>query len=283
MWNIKDKICLITGITSGIGLQTAITLAGMGARVVGTFRDEKKAVLAKKTIQKIAGQKIDFLYCDLASFDSIRTFVKEFTIKYGELHVLINNAGIWETEKSLSKDEIEQTFAVNYLAPFLLSNLVTDIMIKSSPARIVNVSSQIYSNGEINFDDLEFSEKYNGYKAYAQSKLCLMYFTQLLSDKLMPLGITVNSLHPGVVSTDIFKKMNNFAVAMLKPFLISSEKGAKTSVYLASSDEVSEISGQYFVKCKPKKVLLKDYENVSQHLWEISEQYVNHKFLMYGV
>lgn len=283
MWNIKDKTCLITGATSGIGLQTAIALAGMGANVIGTFRDEKKAERARKTIQQTTGHNIDFLYCDFTSFDSIRTFVENFNSKYDNLHVLINNAGIWETEKTLSTDGIEQTFAVNYLAPFLLTNLLADKMIHSSPARIINVSSQIYTQGKIDFEDLEFSEKYNGYKAYAQSKLAIMYFTQLLSEKLIPFGITVNSLHPGVVSTGIFKKMNNFAVALLRLFLISSEKGAKTSVYLATSDEVSELSGQYFVKCKSQNNLhLHDFENVSQRLWQVSEQYVNQKFSSYG-
>ena len=284
MWKIKDKTCLITGVTSGIGLQTAIALSEMGAKVVGTFRDERKVELAKKTILRNTRQSIDFLHCDLASFDSIRTFVGDFNSKYDTLNVLINNAGIWETEKTLCKDGFEQTFAVNYLAPFLLTNLLAEKMIKSSPARIINVSSQIYSNGKINFEDLEFSEKYNGYKAYAQSKLAIMYFNQLLSEKLKPCGITVNSLHPGVVSTGIFKKMNNFAVTLMKPFLISPEKGARTSVYLATSDEVSEISGQYFVKCKSKNNLhLHDFENISRHLWQISEHYVNQKFSIYGI
>jgi NAD(P)-dependent dehydrogenase (short-subunit alcohol dehydrogenase family) len=275
MWDIKNKICLVTGATSGIGQQTAFQLSRLGAQVVITYRDILKARETEKWIASETGVNIKTFYCDLSSFDSIRNFVKEFKANYGQVDVLINNAGIWEKENKLSRDGIELIFATNHLGPFLLTNLLLDIMGKNGPARIVNVSSGSHKNATINFDDIELKKQFNGYKAYGQSKLANLLFTKLLSEKLRHDNVTVNCLHPGVVSTDIFNNLGKIAVGILKPFMLTPEKGARTSVYLATSDEVSHINGAYFSR---KKVVnsskISNDIKIAQKLWDLSMKYV---------
>ncbi|MCK9612550.1 MAG: SDR family NAD(P)-dependent oxidoreductase [Bacteroidales bacterium] len=278
MWDIKDKICLITGATSGIGKATALALAKKNAHIIITYRNETIANELKDLIFAITGRKIKMYYCDFSSFVSIRKCAEQILSQHEQINVLINNAGIWESKRKLSEDKIELNFAVNYLAPFLFTNLLLDIIKKSAPARIINVSSGAHRKAEIHFKDLEFSRDFSGYKAYGQSKLANILFTKMLSEKLSGIGVTVNCVHPGVVSTGIFKNMNRIAIAILKPFLFSPEKGAETSVYLASSDDVSHISGKYFSK---KKVVLSSAESndmkKAEKLWEISSEYTGLK------
>jgi NAD(P)-dependent dehydrogenase (short-subunit alcohol dehydrogenase family) len=275
MWDIKDKICLITGATSGIGRYTALELCRRGARVVITFRDERKALETQKWIETETGKTIHAYYCDLSSFKSIRNFAAEFKTKYQRLDVLINNAGIWETKRKLSKDGIELNFATNHLGPFLLTKLLLDTIKSSSPARIINVASGSHQNASINFDDIEMRKKFSGYKAYGQSKLANILFTKHLSEQLDGQQITVNCLHPGVVATKIFDNLGKIGTAMIKPFMISPEKGAQTSVYLATSDQVSNITGEYFSR---KKVVnsssTSQDKEIARKLWELCIDYV---------
>jgi NAD(P)-dependent dehydrogenase (short-subunit alcohol dehydrogenase family) len=275
MWNIKDKICLITGGTSGIGRQTALALARQGAHVVITYRDQAKARATEKYIKARTGVGIDAFYCELSDFGAIRKFADEFTSKYDRLDVLINNAGIWETPRQLSADGIELNFAVNHLAPFLLTNLLLDTLRKSAPARIITVSSNAHKNTGMRFDDIEMREKFNGFMAYSQSKLANILFSKHLAEMLSKDNVTVNCVHPGVVATKIFDNMGKMAAAMARIFMISAAKGAETSVYLATSDEVSHITGKYFDK---KKVVnsspaSEDME-AAQRLWNLSLKYV---------
>lgn len=278
MWSIKDKICLITGATSGIGFQTALQLSRIGAQVIITYRNREKAIETEKLIAAETTRHIDTFYCDLASFQSIRSFASAFTAKYTRLDVLVNNAGIWETDRQLSQDRIELNFATNHLAPFLLTNLLLDTLKNSAPARIVNVSSGSHQKAVINFDDIEMKTGFSSYKAYGQSKLANILFTKHLSEMLKSDNITVNCLHPGVVSTKIFDKLFKIGVLMMKPIMITPEKGAATSVYLATSDEVSDISGKYFAK---KKVVNSSPASCNaddaQKLWDLSLEYVGRK------
>lgn len=254
MWTIKEKTCLITGATSGIGLETMKALALMGARVVFTYRNEAKADKALKYIKEACpSADVGKLYCDFSSFASVRKCADEFMAHYESLHVLINNAGMWSMERKESTDGHEMNFQVNHLSPFLLTNLLMPLMLKSKPARIVNVSSSAHSQGKIHFEDIEQRENWNWFKSYSSSKLANILFTKALSEKLSGSGITVNCLHPGVVSTQLFDGMSAFTRLAFRLIMIPPEKGALTSVYLATSDEVSDISGLYFSKKKVRK------------------------------
>ena len=270
--NIKSKICIITGATSGIGRETALELARQQAILVLPVRNISKGEEFKdEIIQKTDNANIDIMECDLASFDSIRKFAKAFLIKYQELHILINNAGVWELKAQKSADGIELTFAVNYLAPFLLTNLLLDLMKRSAPVRIINVSSEAHRIGTINFTNLEGERRWNSLRAYSQSKLANILFSRTLSKMLDGDKITVNSLHPGMVATKLFQKFPKILVDIASLIMISPENGAQTAIYLATSAEVLKITGKYFIKKRIKKPAPKAANNqAAEKLWEIS-------------
>ncbi len=272
---LKDKTCIITGSTSGIGRETALALAAEGARLVLPVRNTEKGESFKQEIlEKTGNENIEIYPCRLDSFESIREFAGKFREKYSHLHLLINNAGIWEMKRKTSEDGIEMNFAVNHLAPFLLTNLLLDTMKKSSPARIVNVSSEAHRQAKMRFDDLEGEKKWSGFRSYAQSKLANILFTRKLSEMVSQNGVTVNSLHPGVVSTRLFDKMPGFLRGVFRLFMIPPAKGAQTSIYLATSPQVEKTSGEYFVKKKIKKPSAEatNKENADK-LWEVSLRY----------
>lgn len=274
--DLKDKICIITGATSGIGKETAEDIAMQGAVVVLPVRDSLKGdILKDEILAQTPDALIDLMHCDLASFDSIREFAAAFKEKYKKLHLLINNAGIWETKRNLSADGIEKNFAVNHLAPFLLTHLLLDTIKNSAPARIINVASNAHKQGKIQFSDLEYEKKYSSFGSYAQSKLANILFTKKLSQKLKGTEVTANCLHPGVVNTNLFDKMPGVLKSIMNLFMISPKKGAQTTLYLATSPEVDHISGEYFAKSKPKKpapAALR--QDIADKLWDISEKYV---------
>jgi NAD(P)-dependent dehydrogenase (short-subunit alcohol dehydrogenase family) len=275
-WFIKGKTCLITGATSGIGKVTAMELARKGANIVFTTRSIGKAEKVKdEIISKTQNLNIDFLECDLSSFKSIKNFVEYFNLKYSALHVLINDAGVWNAKRKLSKDGIENTFAVNYLAPFLLTTLLLDVIKQSAPARIINVSSEFHRKGKIDFDDLEFKKHYNSIQAYSQSKLALILFTKELSRRLKGTGVTVNAVHPGLVKTEIFRDLPFVLKKLVHLFALTNEEGAKTTIYLAVSGEVSNISGKYFAKEKIIKSSDESYDiGKAKKLLDVSVEYV---------
>ena len=273
--NLKDKVCLITGATSGIGKETALALAKEGATIVFTARNPEKGEKVKQELVEATGnENIETMYCNLASLESVRDFVDSFKNKYKNLHVLINNAGIWETKRKESDDGIELNFAVNHLAPFLMTNLLLDMIKSSSPARIINLSSDAHKPAKLNFNDIEGKKSWSSFGSYAQSKLCNILFTKKLSQILAGTGVTVNCVHPGLVSTTLFDKMNSILRAVFSLFMISSKRGAQTSIFLATSDDVKDISGEYFSKKKivtPSKAA-QNMEN-AEKLWEISKRY----------
>jgi NAD(P)-dependent dehydrogenase (short-subunit alcohol dehydrogenase family) len=267
---------MITGASSGIGKAAATELARMGATVVIVCRNQNSGERALADIKAKGGESADLMISDLSSQGSIRKLVKDFMNKYQKLHVLINNAGVFLAKRTLTEDGIEMTFAVNHLAPFLLTNLLLDLLKSSAPARIVNVSSVAHYRGHINFDDLQGEESYSGIRAYNQSKLANVLFTYELAKRLTGNGITANCLHPGAVATNLVRRNSGIYSAvwkMISPFMLSPEKGARTCVHLASSPEVEGVTGKYFVKETAVRSSKESYdETVSKRLWEISMQ-----------
>lgn len=274
--DVKDKTILITGATSGIGFETALFLAKAGAHLVLTTRNVEKGEQIKKNIIEATGNtQIDLLECRMDELSSVRNAAEEFKKKYSALHILINNAGIWETKRKESTDGIELTFAVNHLAPFLLTNLLLNLIVQSAPARIINLASTAHKFGTINFDDIEGRKNWSSMKSYGQSKLCNVLFTKSLHEILKEKQISVNCVHPGVVATNLFSKMPKWFMWPFSIFFISPSKGAQTSIFLATSSEAENISGKYFAK---KKIISSSKEscdiNIAEKLWKLSLGYV---------
>jgi NAD(P)-dependent dehydrogenase (short-subunit alcohol dehydrogenase family) len=273
--SMKGKIVIITGATSGIGKETARGLAQLGATVVITTRDVQKGEQTKQElVQTTKNNNIDVLFCDLSSFTSIRDCCREFLKRYTALHVLINNAGIVEYHRRESKDGIENTIAVNYLAPFLMTNLLLDRLKKSAPARIINLTSGLHS-GTIHFDDLEFNHGFSGMKVYGHSKLAIILFTRLLAERLKGTGVIVNCVNPGMSATNLSRDANWFSAKFFKLIAKEASIGAQTPIYLASSSEVKTISGEYFEKKVVKKTNQETHDmDAAKKLWDVSRKYV---------
>lgn len=271
-----DKICIVTGATSGIGKETAIGLAALGAQLVLPVRNmDKGAQLKADIIQRTGNDKVELFSCNLASLQSVSDFANAFLEKYSRLDILINNAGIWETKPKLSDDGIELSFAVNHMAPFLLTNLLLDALKEGASARIINVSSMAHKYGRISFDKLENTRGWGSMQSYAQSKLANILFTRKLARMLDGSGVTANSLHPGVVNTNLFSRMPNFLTGLFQYFLITPEKGAQTSLYLATSPDLSNVSGQYFANKKMVSMSKRALdEALADKLWAESQAIV---------
>ncbi len=276
---LEDKVCIVTGSTSGIGKETVVGLANEGAKLVLPVRNLEKGESLRQEIHDLTGNgHVELMSCDLASLDSVRSFAKAFLDKYDRLDLLINNAGIWETKRKESVDGIELTFAVNHLAPFLLTYLLTDRLIASAPSRVINVSSEAHRQGRMRFDDLEGRNKWSSFGSYAQSKLANILFTKELARKMNGAGVSVNCLHPGVVNTRLFDKFPKILVSLFNLFMITPEKGAQTTYYLATSPEVKEVTAEYFSKSKKKRTAPQAQDaEAARELWQVSMEYVNGK------
>ena len=279
--SMQGKICMVTGANSGIGKATALALAQMGATVVMVCRDRVRGEEAKSEITtQSRNNAVDLLQADLSSQQSIRQLVENFQHHYTHLHVLINNAGAAFPGRRETVDGLEMTFAVNYLAPFLLTNLLLDVLKASAPARIVNVSSAVQASGYIQMDDLQAEKLYRPMRTYPQSKLAVVLFTYELARRLQETGVTANCLHPGFVATNFGQSDVGPAVRLLVKLIgsfgASLQEGAKTSIYLASSPEVEGVTGTYFVKSIPKRSAAISYdESLQRQLWEQSAKLVN--------
>src|SRR5437870_7798314 len=281
--SMQGKICMVTGANSGIGKATALALAQMGATVVMVCRDRARGEEARSEITaKSRNNAVDLLLADLSSQQSIRQLVENFQQHYTHLHVLINNAGAGAafTGRRETVDGLEMTFAVNYLAPFLLTNLLLDVLKASAPARIVNVSSAAHTSGSIQMDDLQAEKLYRPMRTYPQAKLAVVLFTYELARRLQGTGVTANCLHPGFVATHFAQSDGGPAVRplvkLIGSFGTSPEKGAKISIYLASSPDVEGVTGTYFVKSIPKRSASISYdESLQRQLWEQSAKLVN--------
>ncbi len=279
--NMQGKVCIITGANSGIGKVTAMGLARLGARVVMVCRDQARGEAAQNEIKEQSGNDaVDLMLADLSSQASIRKLAGNMLQNYQHIHVLINNAGAVNLTRRETTEGFESTFAVNYLAPFLLTNLLLDKLKTSAPARIINVSSESHQSGYIRMDDLELNKGYRIMRAYGQSKLALVLFTYELARQLQGTGVTANCLHPGFVATNIghigVGKVGRIIVKLIFSRGISPEEGAKTSIYLASSPEIEGVTGKYFAKCIPVRSAPITYdEHLQRQLWDETAKLVN--------
>ena len=270
--SIEGKVSIVTGANSGIGKETAKALAKLGAAVVMVCRSRERGQQALDEVKKASGnENVELMLCDLSSQKSIREFAAEFKKSHARLACLVNNAGVLFRSRSETEDGIEATFAVNHLGYFLLTNLLLDLMAESAPARIVNVSSEAHKYGAINFDDLQNEKNYRAFAAYSNSKLANVLFTYELARRLEGTQVTANCLHPGVVGTNLFRALPKPLGALFRLVTLSPEKGARTSVYLASSAEVEGVTGRYFVKKAATRTSSASYnEDTARRLWDAS-------------
>ncbi len=272
---MAGRVCLVTGGSSGIGLATAIGLARLGATVVIVGREQARTEAAVQEVRRVSGNsQVDFLVADLASQAAVRDLAAAFQARYPALHVLVNNAGAAYTRRVVTTDKVELTFAVNYLAPFLLTDLLLDTLKRSAPSRIVNVSSEAQRGSRINFADSQAVGSYGTLRSYGQAKLALVVFTYELARRLEGSGVTANVLHPGVVASG-FGTNNGPVVRLLarlvKPFLLTTAQGAETTLYVASAPELEGVSGQYFIKSAPARSNAASYDReTARRLWQLS-------------
>jgi NAD(P)-dependent dehydrogenase (short-subunit alcohol dehydrogenase family) len=280
MTTMQGRICLITGDTSGIGKSAAHALARMGASVVIVGRNPQKTRQVVEELRLATGNKVDSLLADLSSQQEVRRLARDLQGQYSQLHVLLNNAGGTFKTRQLSADGIEMTFALNHLAYFLLTNLLLDTLKASAPARVINVSSDAHSRGKIEFDNLQGERSYSSFGPYGNSKLANILFTTELARRLEGTGVTVNALHPGLTSTGFGRNNPGVLMAIMGaviPLIARSpEKGAQTSIYLASSPEVQSVTGKYFVDCRVTKTAPQAADMaVAKKLWDVSAEMVN--------
>src|SRR5262245_34066343 len=276
---MRDKTCLITGATSGIGKETALGLARLGARVVLVGRDAERT---RATAEWITGQArsepVAFLLADLSSQAEVRRVAREFRDKYARLDVLVNNAGAIFTRRETTVDGFERTWALNHLAYFLLTQELLDLLKASAPARIVSVASTMHTGGVIAFDNLQGEKNYGGVSAYSRSKLANVLFTYALAKRLQGTGVTANCLHPGGVATGFGHNrpgVIDLILRLAKPFLLTAERGAATSIYLASSADIDGVTGKYFARSKPVRSSASSHDQALQErLWALSLQQV---------
>ena len=275
---MTGRTVLVTGGTGGIGLATAAGLAGLGARIGIVGRDPGRAEAAAEQLRG-DGAEVDVFVADLSSQREVRRLADEVLAAYPRLDVLVNNVGGYWATRHTTVDGLERTFAVNHLAPFLLTNLLLDRLRASAPARVVTVSSGAQAMGSIEFDDLQGERDYSGQRAYNQSKLANVMFTYELARRLQGTGVTANALHPGVVRTDFGREDSTgwmrLMVPVIRPFMKSPRRGAATSVYLASSPEVEGVTGRYFAnqRARPSSKASQD-ATAAARLWDVSAKLV---------
>ena len=263
---MDGRIVLVTGATSGIGLQTALEIARLGARVVVHGRSQEKVDQARSTLEA-AGGRAEGVVFELNSLDSVRKGAEELARRFPRLDVLVNNAGVFMNERVVTEDGLEMTFQVNHLAPFLLTNLLLKGPLKGPGARIVNVSSIAHSRGRMRFEDPQLARGFQGYAAYAQSKLANILFTFELAERLPPAQVTANCLHPGVVSTKLL--VEGFGMHGSD----TVQEGAETSVFLATSEDVAGVTGRYFARQREVSPAPSALDvDARKKLWEVSEQ-----------
>jgi retinol dehydrogenase 14 len=277
---MAGKVALITGATGGIGKATAIGLATMGARVGITGRDLTRAEQAAADIRTASrNPAVDAFAADMSSQAEVRRLAGAVLDAYPRLDVLVNNVGGFWAHRHTTADGLEHTFALNHLAPFLLTNLLLDRLKASAPARVVTVSSGAQAAGRIDFDDLQGARNYSGQRAYSQSKLANIVFTNELARRLQGTGVTATSVHPGVVRTNFGSEDQAWFFQIIsrvvRPFLKTPAQGAQTPIYLASSPEVEAITGQFFANRKPKTTNKAAGDaDAGARLWRVSAELV---------
>jgi NAD(P)-dependent dehydrogenase (short-subunit alcohol dehydrogenase family) len=269
---------MVSGATSGFGAVTARALARLGATVIVLGRDRKKCARQVESIRRETGSRVEAMVADLSSQREIRRLAEEFRRKFPRLDVLVNNAASYFMRRELTEDGLERTFALNHLAPFLLTSLLLDRLEASPSARVVNLSSNAHTVGKIDFEDLQCERRYDRLSAYSRSKLASLLFTYELARRLKGSRVTVNAVNPGSAATNLGSdngwlrgrlrvKLRN----LFKGYLISAEKGAKSSIYLATSPELEGVTGRYFLHCKEVPSSIASYDRATaDRLWRVS-------------
>lgn len=279
MQSLAGRTCLVTGATSGIGEQTALGLARRGARVLIVGRDRQRGERARSELALQSGNpEIELLLADLASLAEVRRLADEVARRAHELHVLVNNAGVVNLSRTTTPDGFETTFAVNHLAYFLLTQQLLPLLERSAPARVVNVASDAHKFGPLDLDDLQSERRYRSMRVYGASKTANLLFTFELARRLEGRAVSVNALHPGAVGTRLGHNngwLGRVATGLLKPFFLTPEQGAETSLYLATAPELEGVSGRYFVKKREREPARHARDPVAaQRLWKESERMV---------
>lgn len=281
MANLEGKIAVVTGANSGMGMAAVKALADMGAKVLMLCRSEKRGNEALGKLLEVAERKLELILCDLGDYESIRKcadFIKE---KYNKVDILINNAGFIALNHQFTKEGIESQFGINHVGHFLLTMKLLPFMPEGG--RIVNVASGTHKTGKIHFTDINLTKGFNVVKAYSQSKLANVLFTRELARRLEPKKITVNCCHPGAVATNMgVNRETGFGktiTGMLKPFFQTPEQGASTAIFLATDDSVSDITGEYFYKCKIAKSSKSSKDmKLAEKLFAFTEDLVGEKY-----
>jgi len=277
MGSLSDKLAIVTGANSGMGMATVEALADKGAKVIMLCRSEKRGTEALQNLMKVKDRKLELMLCDLEDYESIRSFASKVKVKYDRLDILVNNAGFIALDRQETKEGLEKQFGINHIGHFLLTHELLEIMGEGS--RIVNVASGAHKTGKIHFDDINLTKGFNVIKAYSQSKLANVLFTRELARRLKDKGITVNCCHPGAVATNMgVSRDTGFGktiTGLLRPFFLTPAEGARTAIFLATDESVKDITGQYFYKCKiaGSSRRSKDPE-LAKSLYELSEQLV---------
>lgn len=282
---MKDRICLVTGANSGIGLETARGLAAKGATVVMTARSRSKGEQAVADIQQTTGNpRVELLDLDLADLASVRAAAADIIARFDQLHVLVNNAGLMLSDRRLTTDGFEMTFGVNHLGHFALTLLLLPLIKASAPARIVNLSSTAHQTARkgLDFADLMYEQRpYSMMGAYGASKLANVHFTRALAQRLADSDVTVNAVHPGTVGSRIasdgdVEGLFTQLYQLARPLMMSTKKGARTSLHVATSEEGGRVSGAYFSRSRQTGIsrAARDDE-AAQRLWEFSEKLTN--------
>lgn len=273
----SEKTCVVTGATNGLGLVTARELARLGARVIVVGRSARRTQeVVAQLKRETRNDKVEEALCDFSKLSDIRALADDLKNRCDRLDVLVNNVGgIFETRHTTS-DGFEMTFAVNHLGYVALTLPLLDLLRKSAPARIVNVSSGAHFAGRIRFDDLQSTQGYSGFSAYAASKLMNILFTRELARRLEGRGVTVNAAHPGPVATNFAQNnttgMFRWVYRLAKVFMLSPEAGARTQIHLATSPEVEGVTGAYFVRSKQSRISARAaHDEDARRLWEVTE------------
>ena len=269
------RVVVITGATSGIGSVAAEKLAGKGARLVVVARNRTRGDATIKRLRDIGpGAAHTVHYADLSSIPEMKRVAAEIAAAEPRIDVLINNAGVLLNSRQVTRDGLEVTFATNHMSYFVVTLALADRLLATTGARVVNTASNAHVGARLDFDDLQSATSYSGFPAYRRSKLCNILFTRELARRWRDAGVTANCLHPGFVATRFGDRSGGVFGVMVraaKLFAISPEKGAETIVYLASSPEVSSVTGEYFYQCRPTAPTREAQdEDSARRLWEVS-------------
>jgi NAD(P)-dependent dehydrogenase (short-subunit alcohol dehydrogenase family) len=272
---VAGRTVLVTGGTAGIGKATALGLAALGAHLAITGRDRGRAEAAAREIRAAGGGQVDVFVADLSAQAEVRRLAEEVLWRLPRIDMLVNNVGGYWNTRHLTADGLERTFALNHLAPFLLTTLLLDRLKENAPARVVTVASNAHKLGRVDFDDLQGERSYSGARAYNQSKLANVLFSYELTRRLQGSSVTANALHPGVVRTGFGAEdpggAQRLFVPVLRPFMKSPTRGAATSIHVASAPDLEKVTGGYFVNSKPTRSSDRSYdEAVAARLWRVS-------------